>query len=108
MCGVFFYGIGGLVGGKRNIVVSIVGTMTYDFYEMCITHTVQHNYVPPSSTVGIQLHVSALYISPTSWYLLLKQRNLVPSPKPNTLKEHPTHPVQVLCKLNHNLKMAHI
>ena len=29
---------------------------------MCITHTVEHNYISPSSTVGIQLHVSALYV----------------------------------------------
>ena len=28
---------------------------------LCITHTVEHNYISPSSTVGIQLHVSALY-----------------------------------------------
>ena len=28
----------------------------------CITHTVEHNYISPSSTVGIQLHVSALYV----------------------------------------------
>jgi hypothetical protein len=27
---------------------------------LCITHTVEHNYISPSSTVGIQLHVSAL------------------------------------------------
>jgi len=29
---------------------------------LCITHTVEHNYTSPSSTVGIQLHVSALYV----------------------------------------------
>jgi len=27
-----------------------------------ITHTVEHNYISPSSTVSIQLHVSALYV----------------------------------------------
>jgi len=27
---------------------------------LCITHTVEHNYISPSGTVGIQLHVSAL------------------------------------------------
>jgi hypothetical protein len=27
-----------------------------------ITHTVEHNYISPSSTIGIQLHVSALYV----------------------------------------------
>ena len=26
---------------------------------MCITHTVEHNYISPSSRLGIQLHVSA-------------------------------------------------
>jgi len=31
---------------------------------LCITHTVEHNYsyISPSSTVGIQLHVSALHV----------------------------------------------
>jgi len=29
---------------------------------LCITHTVEHNYISPISTVGIQLHVSALYV----------------------------------------------
>jgi len=29
---------------------------------LCITHTVEHNYISPSSTVRIQLHVSALYV----------------------------------------------
>ena len=29
---------------------------------MCITHTVEHNYISPSSTVGTQLHVSATYV----------------------------------------------
>ena len=29
---------------------------------LCIKHTVEHNYISPSSTVGIQLHVSALYV----------------------------------------------
>ena len=29
---------------------------------LCITHTVEHNYISPSSTVGIQLHVSAVYV----------------------------------------------
>ena len=28
---------------------------------LCVTHTVEHNNISPSSTVGIQLHVSALY-----------------------------------------------
>jgi len=26
------------------------------------THTVENNYISPGSTVGIQLHVSALYV----------------------------------------------
>jgi len=29
---------------------------------LCITRTVEHNRISPSSTVGIQLHVSALYV----------------------------------------------
>jgi len=29
---------------------------------LCITHTVEHNYISSSSTVGIQLHVSALHV----------------------------------------------
>ena len=29
---------------------------------LCITHTVEHNYISPSSTVGIQPHVSALHV----------------------------------------------
>ena len=29
---------------------------------LCITHTVEHNYISPSGTVGIQLHVSTLYV----------------------------------------------
>jgi len=28
----------------------------------CISLTVEHNYISSSSTVGIQLHVSALYL----------------------------------------------
>ena len=29
---------------------------------VCITRTVKHNYISTSSTAGIQLHVSALYV----------------------------------------------
>jgi len=29
---------------------------------LCITHKIEHNYISPSSTVGIQRHVSALYV----------------------------------------------
>ena len=29
---------------------------------LCITRTVEHNYISPSSTVGIQLRVSAVYV----------------------------------------------
>jgi len=29
---------------------------------VCITHTIEHNYISPSNAVGIQLHVSALYV----------------------------------------------
>jgi len=34
----------------------------YDKEFLCITLTVEYNYISPSSTVGIQLHVSALYV----------------------------------------------
>ena len=37
-----------------------VGSITKNF--LCITHTVEHNYISTSSTVGIQLRVSALYV----------------------------------------------
>ena len=37
-----------------------VGSITKNF--LCVTHTVEHNYISSSSTVGIQLHVSALYV----------------------------------------------
>jgi len=30
---------------------------------LCITHTVEHNYISPGSTVGIQLHVSAINVN---------------------------------------------
>jgi len=37
-----------------------VGSITKNF---CVLHnTAEHNYISPSSTVGIQLHVSALYV----------------------------------------------
>ena len=29
---------------------------------LCVTHTVEHNYILFTSTVNIQLHVSALYV----------------------------------------------
>jgi len=39
---------------------------------LCITHTVKHNYISlPSSTVGTQLHVSALYVCYLQVVLLL-------------------------------------
>ena len=37
-----------------------VGSVTKNF--LCITHTVEHKCISPSSRVGIQLHVSALYV----------------------------------------------
>jgi len=36
--------------------------LEYNKELLCITHTVEHNYTSPSSTVGLQLHVSALYV----------------------------------------------
>jgi len=38
-----------------------VGSITKNFCALH-THTIEHNYISPSSTVGIQLHVSALYV----------------------------------------------
>jgi len=29
---------------------------------LCITLTVEHNHISPSSTVGTQLHILALYV----------------------------------------------
>jgi len=37
-----------------------VGSVTKNI--LCITHTVEHNYISPSSTVGTQQHVSGLYV----------------------------------------------
>jgi len=37
-----------------------VGSVTKNF--LCITHTVEQNYISRSSTVAIELHVSALYV----------------------------------------------
>jgi len=39
-----------------------VGSITKNFFFSCVTLTVEHNYISSSSTVGIQLHVSALYV----------------------------------------------
>jgi len=36
--------------------------LTKNFFFLCITHIVEHNSISPGSTVGIQLHVSALYV----------------------------------------------
>jgi len=41
---------------------------------LCITHTVEHNYISPCSTVGIQLHVSALYVGHLQVVILLTQQ----------------------------------
>jgi len=41
---------------------------------LCITHTVKHNYISPSSTVGIQLHVSALYVDHFQVVIWLTER----------------------------------
>ena len=40
------------------LIVMYIGTKEF----LCITHTVEYNCISPSSTVGIQLHVSALYV----------------------------------------------
>ena len=51
MGGVFFFNF----EARR---LRYVGSITKNF--SCITLTVEHNYISSSSTVGIQLHVSAL------------------------------------------------
>jgi len=45
-----------------NFEVVIPVVFNNDNFFLCITHTVEHNYISPSGTVGIQLHVSALYV----------------------------------------------
>ena len=45
---------------EKFLVVNGMIAVTKNF--LCITHTVEHNYISPSSTVGTQLHVSALYV----------------------------------------------
>ena len=50
---------GGIVSSKNLILKSDI----YNNKEfLCITHKVEHYYISPSSTVGIQLHVSALFV----------------------------------------------
>ena len=54
--------IAGLCHGNFRMVIMLTLTdfLTKNF---CVLHnTVEHNYISPSSTVGIQLHVSALYV----------------------------------------------
>ena len=41
---------------------------------LCITHTVEHNYISLSSTVGIQLHVSFLYVGHLQVVIQLKEQ----------------------------------
>ena len=45
---------------KLWIVIHTVSVTDKEY--LCITHTVEHNYISRSSAVGIQLHVSALYV----------------------------------------------
>ena len=47
--------------GQRNEPLPKLHFIPENKEFLCITHTVKHNYISPSSTVGIQLHVSALY-----------------------------------------------
>jgi len=44
-----------------------------DYDLLCTTRTVEHNYILPSSTVGIQLHVSALYVGHLQVVMLLTE-----------------------------------
>ena len=53
---------------QRNVQVVKLCIATVNVHKehnkefLCITHTVEHNYISPSSAVGIQLRVSALYV----------------------------------------------
>jgi len=42
----------------RSVILPFFFTKEF----VCITRTVEHNYISPSSTVGIQLHVSIPYV----------------------------------------------
>ena len=47
----------------RRIRFCFVDLTQWITKNLCVLHkTVEHNYISPSSTVGIQLHVSALYV----------------------------------------------
>ena len=50
------------VYSRHSVFQYLVINSVYNKEFLCITHTVEHNYISPSSTVGIQLHVSALYV----------------------------------------------
>jgi hypothetical protein len=60
--------IGNFLGVRYNfihcgLVVKTRDTMETITKNFCVLHnTVEHNYISPSGTVGIQLHVSALYV----------------------------------------------
>ena len=47
---------------QKPAVLLLRGTCLYSKEFLCIKHTVEHNYISPSNTVGIKLHVSALYV----------------------------------------------
>jgi len=48
------------VGHRLEPFMWVSGSLTKNF--LCITHAVEHNYISPISTVGIQVHVSAVYV----------------------------------------------
>ena len=81
---------------------------------LCITHTVEHNYISPSNTVGIQLHVSALHVGHLQ-VVYLTYRAAIQDVwgvlneicVGCSFRTHP-HILYSCCKLNLNLKMAHI
>jgi len=53
----------GLTNGRwRELEKTIPVMITFRNKEFSVLYTVEHNYISPSSTVGIQLHVSALYV----------------------------------------------
>jgi hypothetical protein len=66
-----------MTGYKVNYTFTF--TLAADFASdnkefLFITHTVEHSHISPSSTVGIQLHVSALYVGHLQVTIYLTQQ----------------------------------
>jgi len=48
----------------KYTIISLLHVSVFNDHKefLCITHTVEHNYISSSSAPGLQLHVSALYV----------------------------------------------